>query len=279
MLKRIFILLAVAGTYLALSAPAHAETVWRTWGACPFAETRKEAFGRLEKFLAHADMPEEVKNRFRARLVDPDNPGGTKRDINPGDRFQMMMSCGAEPMTDVLVGDYLDSNKVTHKGFKLAAIEWTEDFEGKRYTVTLPERCNNFALVVGTIPPPPREVIPESDCYELDVPTVHAGDRVILKVRHVRTGKIAPMPLCLSKNPAEWASLPNCTSCFKVNGPSKFPIPAYIAENKELETLVCWIHDGKEVLQGVVPSGAWVDRKFVVPDLETIAPIPKGGGN
>lgn len=270
MRQLVLILLAAVGVNLMSLAPASAETVWTTWGQAPYASSQEEAMERLPAALQALGIPEAARTALAAEVAR--NPQGERIYLNPGDRLTAMMSGGRAPhaMQDVVVG-----RNPVRRGVVLAAEarQWRVTVDGQEYFLILPDICYNWSW--RSSPRQQEARVQEPECFELQLPHVRAGDRVTLRIRDNGRPLPSAAALCRTYGPTGVESAwPTCFECFRADGPMVIRVAPAVAQNYEVE--ICWEHDGRPSLRGVVPPNAWRNRRFEVPDLMTIAPISRG---
>lgn len=120
---------------------------WVHFGTAPYASSREEAMRTRESAFKALGLPEKVVTQ----LVLATDKAGEKTRINVGDHLDTMLSKGGVAHRNVTVAFGSPA-----KGMELAAPaeKWAVAWEGKTYTVLLPEVCNNWSSVVGTAPAP-----------------------------------------------------------------------------------------------------------------------------
>lgn len=257
MRKLVLLLLAVVGSNLALSAPAHAEVLWRNWGSCKFAESRPDALARFEQAIKHMSMPEEVKAEFRKLIVTESKPG-SETAVRPQQFYEEMQSCNGHLIKGgIRVGEYLDPRGKTIIGHLINATEWTVDYQGRRYTLVLPEVCFNWMWKVSDIPVL-KEKPPVLDCAELFIP-VQPGDKLTVSYRPA--GYLPKPSECFAfKQGSGDYTVQPCLTCFDVTTTGvtlRFSLEAITHEIG-----VCIKRDGKPSCVVVIEPADWKEKKF-----------------
>lgn len=150
------ILLALAFAALASAAYAADPFEWKHFGAAPYASSRDEAMRTRESAFQKLGLPAPV---VKLLMEATQKPGEKIRLVN-GDRLSAMMSKGSivhRNVTVVFVKPPI-SGKME---YAVPAEKWQVSWQGKTYTVILPEICNNWSSIAG--PPLP----PQKKCVEL----------------------------------------------------------------------------------------------------------------
>ena len=174
-MKRFITMLAFALATLATSA--HAEFKWEHFGASPYAATREEAMKTRESAFKALGLPEKVVAEF----IVATEKAGEKTRINVGDKLDAMLSKGGVAHRDVLVAF---GSPAKGMEFAAPAEKWTVAWEGKTYTIFLPEVCNNWSSAVKTEPlrplpaaaPPVAKVVVSEKCPNGYSITAYAWD-------------------------------------------------------------------------------------------------------
>ncbi|HUX80938.1 MAG TPA: hypothetical protein VMV38_01290 [Candidatus Paceibacterota bacterium] len=171
-------LLLFACVLMFSSVPAHAaqtEFQWKNFGAAPYASTRAEAMRMRESAFRKLDLPQPVIALFMKATT---KPGEKVRLVN-GNRLSVMLSKGGIAHRNVLIA--FTKPPVSGKmEYAAPAEEWQVSWQGKIYTIILPEICNNWSV----------KILPAmATCPEIRV-TVNPGDTVL---NFILLGGVPPM--------------------------------------------------------------------------------------
>ena len=184
MKKILFVVLVL----VALATSAQAEWKWQHFGADPYAKTREEAMQTRESAFSAMGLPESVIADF---LRATEKPGEKIRLVN-GDHLVAMMSKGGVVHRDAVVA--FAKPPVSGKmEYAAPAEKWQISWEGKIYSIVLPEICHNWgygwtpAPIPPTCPECPKPVVEK--CVELSFNASVGG-----KVRWGVASNHGPLP-------------------------------------------------------------------------------------
>lgn len=126
----------------ALMSVAHADEgfQWKHFGTDPYAATRAEAMRTRESAFRSMGLPAPVIAKFM-RVTE--KPGEKVRIVN-GDKFSAMMSRNGVVHRDVTVA-FVAPPVSGKMEYAAPAEQWQVVWEGKVFTVLLPEICNNWS--------------------------------------------------------------------------------------------------------------------------------------
>lgn len=278
MLKRIILLLAATWATLALSAVAHATTVWENPGAAPFAASFEEARTKMEQASPLTDsffegVPEEVRKEVLARMsrgtassewsmvhVDPDDnrvangknigafermmSGPDKRHSTPWVMTEVEIPCIPVPKDP----DRCQAMKAWH-----TAIE----HDGVMWHFYVPLDCSNVAFRRDAA----KEAPPPQVCAELHVPNALRDDRVTFGIRSDE--KFPPGCWAFKEGAGEWQAMPLCFNCFVMTD-NGFTIRVPLAVIKH-EVTVCVYRNQKPSCMKVIEPSDWgADHTFTL---------------
>lgn len=142
-----FIAVTLALAFATLANSAHAEFRWERFGADPYAASRNEAMQTRESAFRAMDLPESVITELLRVTEKP----GEKVRITMGNRFSAQVSKGGVVHRNVVVAWSLP---VRGMEYAAPAEKWQVSWEGKTFTVILPEICFNWS---ANVPPPPLQ--------------------------------------------------------------------------------------------------------------------------
>ena len=136
---------ATAALLLLLSHPASAAKpfLWKYFGAAPYALSREEAMRTRENAFHSLGLPLVVASAFMHATEQP----GARTHITNGDRLTAMLSRG-EVHHDVLVA-FVRPPINGKMEYAAPAEMWQARWQGKVYTLILPEVCNNWSVIIG----------------------------------------------------------------------------------------------------------------------------------
>ncbi|GEM_PF-2550944 len=141
--------LAIAGT-----ESAHGFR-WEHFGVDPYATSREEAMRTRDSAFRALGLPSAVIEQ----LVFATANSGEKTRINVGDHLDVMLSKGGIAHKNVTVAF---AAPVRGMEYAASAEKWQVTWEGRTYTVLLPEICSNWSVIIGPVPaaPPPMAAAP-----------------------------------------------------------------------------------------------------------------------
>jgi len=125
---------------------AETEFTWQHFGADPYATSRGEAMRTRESAFRKLGFPAPVVKL----LVEATQKSGEKIRIVNGDRFSTMLSKGGVVHRNVTVAFVMPpiSGKMEYAA---PAERWQVSWEGKTYTVILPEVCGNWSSIAPSL--------------------------------------------------------------------------------------------------------------------------------
>ncbi len=144
---------------VALANSAHAEFKWQHFGADPYATTRAEAMKTRESAFRAMGLPAPVVKQFMIATEKPDE----KARLVVGDRLSAMMSKGGVVHRDVVVA-FVKPPISGRMEYAAPAEKWQVSWQGKVYTIFLPEICFNWSY---RITDGPVVQVVEKKCVEL----------------------------------------------------------------------------------------------------------------
>lgn len=204
-MNKIIVMLAFAAA-LVTASPAHAEFVWRHFGVAPYASTRVEAMRMRESAFRAMGDPQPVV----ALLMEATKKPGERILLTNGDHLLAMLSKGGIVHRDVIVG-FVTPPVSGKMEYAAPAERWQVSWQGKIYTVILPEICNNWS----SIAPAPEE------CSTVTY-SVEPGDQVRFAVL---ARKRLPASACWQlQDGTETSALPSpCDTCDWIGPKSVIP--------------------------------------------------------
>ena len=131
---------------LTLSSAAHAagnEFQWKHFGAAPYASTRVEAMETRESAFRKLGLSEPVV----ALLMKATEKPGEKIRLTNGDHLSAMLSKGGVVHHQVVV-TFVKPPISGKMEYAAPAEQWQVSWQGKIYTVILPEICNNWSALI-----------------------------------------------------------------------------------------------------------------------------------
>ncbi len=141
-MNKIIVVLALVVALFTVNS-AHAEFVWRHFGAAPYASSRTEAMRTRGSAFRALGFPEQVVARLMKATQEPGTP---VRVVN-GDRFSAMLSKGGAVDRNVRV-DFIKPPVSGKMEYAAPAEQWQVLWRGQIYTVILPKICNNWLSVL-----------------------------------------------------------------------------------------------------------------------------------
>ena len=147
-------ILFVAFAIQVASTTAHAaEWKWQHFGAAPYASSREEAMKTRENAFLKLGFPIEAVDL----LVEETKKPGEKTSLKVGDRFSAQVSKGGA-VHGLKEGGGIVAFESTVRGMQYVATaeKWQVTWEGKVYTIILPEVCFNWTSIVAiaSVPTP-----------------------------------------------------------------------------------------------------------------------------
>ena len=134
----------------ALAGSVHAEWQWKHFGAAPYAASREEAMKTRENAFRKLGFPEQVV----ILLAEETKKQGEKTTLKVGDRFSAQISKnGVVHGLNEGGGIVAFESPVRGMEYVANAEKWHVTFEGRTYTVLLPEVCFNWTSIIGQLPP------------------------------------------------------------------------------------------------------------------------------
>lgn len=264
-----------------LASSVYAEFKWQHFGADPYAATRAEAMRTRESAFRKMDLPAQVVKQL---MLATERPGEKVR-IVVGNHLSVMLSKGGVVHRDVVVA-FVKPPISGRMEYAAPAEKWQVLWEGKVFTIFLPEICYNWSNVVAedvaqTLP----TVAEESQCLTVEY-VIEPGDEVRFAVlAQKRLPASACWRLC---DGMDCAAPPSpCDMCDWAGPRSVIPTGfwplhtgRYVAR-RESQSLrfpvevaseyvaLCVTRRGAQSNSWIVQPTAWVDR--------TTVSIPYGG--
>lgn len=142
MKKIAIVVLALIAT---LATSAQAEWKWQEFGADPYAKTRAEAMKSRESAFHKLGFPQPVIKLFMKETEEP----GQKIRLTVGDKLSSMLSHGGTNVRKDVVVAF--GSPVKGMEYAAPAEEWQVQWEGRTFTVILPEVCYNWSAKIPLI--------------------------------------------------------------------------------------------------------------------------------
>jgi hypothetical protein len=179
-MKKIVVVLALAIAMLATSA--RAEWKWEHFGADPYAVSRDAAMKSRESAFRELGFPAPVVSLFMEETKKP----GMKVRLTVGDKLSSMLSHGGTVIRKNVVVAF--GSPVKGMEYAAPAEEWQVQWEGRVFTLILPEVCYNWSAKVPLIDIF-ATAIPSEKCVELSFNAPVGG-----KVRWGVASASGPLP-------------------------------------------------------------------------------------
>ncbi len=261
-----FWMLVFGGLMLSTLARAEDGFRWQHFGVAPYASSRDEAMKTRESAFQKLGLPKPVVALF---IEATKKPGEKVRLVN-GDRLTAMLSKGGVVHKNVTVA--FDKPPVSGKmEYAAPAEKWQVSWQGKVYTVFLPEICGNWSSIDPSL----------EACVTVEY-TVKPGDEVRFVVL---SQKRLPASACwqLCDGTTDCAAPPSpCDTCDWVGPKSVIPTGfeplhtgRYTAKSAKQSlrlpreamseyVAICVARGGLgESDSWIVQPSAWVDRSVV----------------
>ncbi|OYV63147.1 MAG: hypothetical protein B7X03_02970, partial [Parcubacteria group bacterium 21-58-10] len=145
--KFIVVMLALVVALVTVNS-AHAEFVWRHFGAAPYASSREMAMQTRESAFRKLDLPQPVI----VLLMEATQKPGEKIRLTNGDHLSAMLSKGGLVHRNVVVA-FVQPPISGKMEYAAPAEQWRVSWQGKIYTVILPEICNNWSALIPASAP------------------------------------------------------------------------------------------------------------------------------
>lgn len=159
---KFFIAIALLFAALVTNSVYATEFKWEHFGAAPYATTQVEAMRTRESAFRKLGFPEQVVPLLMKKTEQP----GTPMRIVNGDHLSAMLSKGGVAHKDVLV-DFVKPPIKEKMEYAAPAQKWQVSWQGKTYTVILPEVCNNWSALLPIVEV--AKEVPKGDCLRYNV--------------------------------------------------------------------------------------------------------------
>ena len=156
-MKKTFGIVVAFAVVMFIVNPVIAEWRWQHYGIEPYAASKAEAMKERGNAFRQLNLPSPVIAQL---LLLTERPGITFS-LSKGDRLTGMLSKGGVLHEDVVVA-FPPPDGVPGMQYVATAEKWQTTWEGKLYTVILPEVCFNWSDIIAPAPAPPQAVAPPS---------------------------------------------------------------------------------------------------------------------
>ncbi|MFZ2167880.1 MAG: hypothetical protein WAV50_03360 [Minisyncoccia bacterium] len=147
--------IVVISMFAAKSAHAADGFQWQHFGADPYASSRDEAMQTRESAFRALGLPPPVITQFLRATESP----GEKTRLVVGDKLSAMLSSKGVVHRNVTVA-FTKPPKSDKMEFAAPAEKWQVSWEGRLFTVILPEVCNNWSSIVAPVAQPEKASVP-----------------------------------------------------------------------------------------------------------------------
>jgi hypothetical protein len=155
------IMLALA---MALATNSFAVATWENFGADPAYKSREAAIADAPRVLRQAGYPEQAISLLSEAMKGP----GVRTHVTNGMKLDFMRSGKSALWRNVLV-KFKKPPRETSMEYSAPSEEWTVEWDGKKWTVGIPDVCNNIygkrpVRHVPVATPAPRTVTTTRGC-------------------------------------------------------------------------------------------------------------------